>query len=213
MLKNLPFILLLIIFQGFAQEKPIEIEEERRANRLFLYAVNKNLQDFDLKIVVEGTGFRQPKGKPRSIRIPATSRVNVKNLIIERGKQAQYTYELDVTDSLSRRALRKQFELIKIDPKKAITIYLTENCKTCDTIMGSLNKSPYRYRMHDLKQDTLVRSQLGKAFIGASVPLNELENPVISLDGSLFIHIDSYDKLLARLNEEGEPKPIDPDSN
>ncbi|MDC8004352.1 hypothetical protein POV27_09835 [Aureisphaera galaxeae] len=210
--KNLylSLTLLFALFStvAFAQEYKVDIEEERKANRLFLYAVNKNLVDLDVAIKVTGTGFRQRKGVPRKTRVPATSRVNLLSLIIERGKQPVYEYELDITDSLSRRVIRKEFELIKIDPKKNITLYLTEKCQTCDTIVSGLENSPYKYRTYNVAEDEKVREQLGKAFIGASVPLAEMQNPVVMLDGKMYIHIDSYDALMMRVNEEGEVKPI-----
>ena len=49
---------------------------------------------------------------PRPVRVPAASKVMMANLIVERGKRANYTYKLEVNDSLSRRALRKEFEAI-----------------------------------------------------------------------------------------------------
>ncbi|MEM7187322.1 MAG: hypothetical protein AAF466_11750 [Bacteroidota bacterium] len=194
---------------SFAQEVPLEIEEERKANRLFLNVVNKNLQDFDVAITVEGTGFRQRKGAPRKVRVPATSRVNLISLVIERGKQPNYTYKLDVSDSLSRRVIKREFELIKIRPKKAITLYITEKCETCDTIVSGLEKSPYIYKTLTVNENESVKEQLGKAFVGASVPLAEMKNPVVMLDGKMYIHIASYDDLMMRVEEEGEPKPIE----
>ncbi|GAB5399567.1 MAG: hypothetical protein Aureis2KO_11520 [Aureisphaera sp.] len=205
---SLALLFSLFTSVAFAQDYKVEIEEERKANRLFLYAVNKNLVDLDVAISVTGTGFRQRKGVPRKTRVPATSRVNLLSLIIERGKQPVYEYELDVTDSLSRRVIRKEFKLIKIDPKKAITIYLTEKCRTCDTIISGLENSPYNYRTYDLVENDKVKEQLGKAFIGASVPLADMENPVVMLDGKMYIHIDSYDALMMRVEEEGDVKPL-----
>jgi glutaredoxin len=209
--KNLLLTLtaLLTLTYAFAQEVPLEIEEERKANRLFLNVVNKNLQDFDVAITVEGTGFRQRKGVPRKVRVPATSKVNLISLVIERGKTPQYTYKLDVTDSLSRRVIKKDYELIKIRPKKNITLYLTEKCQTCDTIVAALDKSPYIYKTLSVSENEAVRTQLEKAFVGASVPLAEMENPVVMLDGKMYIHIASYEDLMMRVEEEGEPKPIE----
>ncbi len=194
---------------AFAQEVPLEIEEERKANRLFLNVVNKNLQDFDVAIKVEGTGFRQRKGVPRKVRVPATSKVNLISLVIERGKTPQYTYTLDVSDSLSQRVIKRDYELIKIRPKKAITLYMTEKCQTCDTIIASLEQSPYMYKKLSVSDNETVRAQLEKAFVGASVPLAEMKNPVVMLDGRMYIHIASYEDLMMRVEEEGEPKPIE----
>ncbi|MCH9660844.1 MAG: hypothetical protein K0U54_08020, partial [Bacteroidetes bacterium] len=147
------------------------------------------------------------KGVPRKTRVPATSRVNLLSLIIERGKQPVYDYTLDVTDELSRRVIKKPFDLIKIDPKKSITMYLTEKCVTCDTIMNPLKNSPYKFKTINLAENEEVKAQLGKAFVGASVPLSEMENPVVMLDGKLYVHIASYEELMMRVEEEGEVKP------
>lgn len=202
--KILLSLALLVAFTTtlFAQEYTVDIEDERKANRVMIYAVNKNLVDLDVKIKVSGTGFKQRKGIPRKIRVPATSRVQVLNLIQERRMQAIYTYELEVSDSLTRRSLRKPFELIKIDPKKPITVYIPEGCTNCDTIINPLKKSPYKYREYILAEQPEVKKQLAKAFIGASTPLDEMTRIIVSLGGKMYMNIDDYDELMAKLNEE-----------
>lgn len=200
MIRKIIFAFVALLgFQLYSQEKPIKIVDERVANRLMLYAVNENLQDFDVMLTVEGKNFRQSKGRPRWFRIPATSKVHLKNLIVERGKTPQYTYELEVKDSLSRRALRKPFELIKIDPKKPIIVYIPDNCSNCDSIIDPLNKSVYRYKSYVLSEHPKLKEQLGKAFIGASRPLDSVDTFILSLGGGLYLNMKTYDELLKEL--------------
>ena len=63
--------LFLFVFSMQAQKIPIKIEDELVKNRLNLYAINKNLIDYDITVIVKGTGFKQRAGKPRLTRIPA----------------------------------------------------------------------------------------------------------------------------------------------
>lgn len=194
----LALTLYLNVTNTFAQEKPITIEEERVANRLMLYAVNENLVDLDVKITVSGTNFRQSKAVPRFIRVPSTSRVHVANLMLKRGVQPSYTYELEVNDSLSRRALKKPFKKIRIAPKKNITIYITEGCTSCDTIVNPLERSPYKYTAHNLAEKPEIKSQLAKAMPS----LDTITRPVISLNGSLYTEIKTFEELIEKLNGE-----------
>ncbi|NND64200.1 MAG: hypothetical protein HKN48_13505 [Flavobacteriaceae bacterium] len=209
MYKNLLtclFALLLTTPILFAQEYTVEIEEEQKANRLFLNAVNKNLVDLDVAIKVEGTGFRQRKGIPRKVRVPATSKVNLISLIVERGQQAMYTYTLDVTDSLSRRVIRKEFEKIKIDPKLPITIYIPENCTNCDSIIAPLNETPYKYKAYKISEDENVKNQLERAFANSSRPLETIDTAIITLGGSMYLYLTTFEEMMAKLNEEDEEK-------
>ena len=120
-MKLLPCLFLFLVTTLVAQtDQRVKIVEEKKANRIFLVAENQTETDLDVLLVVEGKGFRQPKGKPRKVRVPAASRVSVKNLIIERGKTPRYTFDLQVFDSLSRRVVRKPATPIKIAPKKSI---------------------------------------------------------------------------------------------
>src|SRR5690606_39587303 len=82
MLKKLLFTLFILLSSTtlFSQEKQIEIVEETKANRLFLYALNKNEQDLDVSITVEGTNFRQTKTVPRMVRVPARSEEHTSEL-------------------------------------------------------------------------------------------------------------------------------------
>ena len=191
-------IVILCLSKGISQEKPITIEEERVANRLMLYAINENLVDLDLKIVVSGTNFRQSKSVPRFIRLPSTSRVHVANLMLTRGVQPSYTYELEVKDSLSRRALKKPFTKIRVSPKKNITVYITENCTSCDTIVNPLERSPYKYTAHNLAEKPEIKKQLSMALPS----LDTITRPIISLNGSLFTELKSFEELLEKLNNE-----------
>lgn len=205
MLKNLILslaILLTLTSITFAQEYTVEIEESRKSNRLFLYVVNKNLVDLDVAITVQGTGFRQRKGIPRKTRVPATSKVNIISLIIERGKQPVYTYTLDVTDSLSRRVIKREFELIKINPKRPITIYIPDNCKNCDSIINPLKKTPFRFKAFKISEDENVQKQLERVFINSSRPLETIDTAIITLGGKMYLYIETFEDMMAKLEED-----------
>lgn len=202
MLKKLPFILLLFLaFVTKAQDRPIKIIDEQKANRLFLYAVNENEKDLDVMITVTGTGFRQSKAKPRLTRIPATSKVNIKSLIIERGKTPSYEYELVVNDSLSRRALKRPFELIKIEAKRPILIYRTEKCTTCDTLIANLEKSIYLFKTEKLSDQPKMEAYLTKSLANSATPLESLTTPILNLGGKIFVDIETYEQLMDKLKE------------
>ncbi|WGF91924.1 hypothetical protein [Aequorivita marisscotiae] len=185
----------------FSQNKQIEIVEEEKPSRLFLYGLNKTEKDLDVTITVKGSNFRQSKSAPRPVRIPAASKVLLANLIVERGKIAHYTYTLDVNDSLSRRAMRRSFEPIKIEPKKKVIIYITESCTSCDTLVSSLNKSHYLYTVHRFSEKPELKEQLAPAFANSTVKIDSVTTPIISLDGTLHVKIEDYDQLLEELNK------------
>jgi len=200
-MKNIICTLVLLITCQFifAQEKEITISEKRVANRLMLYAVNENLVDLDVKMSVEGTGFRQSKAKPRLVRVPATSKVHMLNLMVTKGMQPVYTANVISSDSLSRRALRKPFDKIKIAPPRSLTIYITDNCVTCDTIMSQLHASPYLFTEHILSEKPNIKEQISKAFVGASTPIDEVQNPIVSILGKVYINIEDYESLMDTL--------------
>jgi len=195
---SLFLLLLLSVPLIFAQEKNVKIVEEKIANRLALYAVNGSETDYDVMITVSGKNFRQSKGKPRLVRVPQASKVHLKNLILTKGKFPQYTYELVVNDSLSRRALRKPFTNIKIKPKKLITIYVTENCPTCDSIINPLNESKYKFTSIVLADRPEVKEGLKRV-----IPkLDSIQKPIVSLGGKIFPEVENYDQLMEELNKD-----------
>ncbi len=193
----------------FAQDRPVKIVDEKLNNRLMIYAMNENEIDLDVSIVIEGTGFRQSKGRPRLFRVPAASKVHIASLIIERGRRAVYTYKLTVNDSLSRRVVRKPFEQIKIDPRKNILVYLKEGCFTCDSIVRKLDSSYYNYRTMNLEEKPEVKEFLIRTFKYTKTPYDSIHNPIVSLGGILYSEIENYEQLLEKLNEE--PKSDDPE--
>lgn len=201
--KYLLFVLLFSISATpvFSQDKQIEIVEEEKPSRLFLYGLNKTEQDLDVTITVEGTNFRQSKSVPRAVRIPAASKVLLTNLMVERGKKANYTYKLEVSDSLSRRAMRRDFEAIKIDPKKKVIIYISENCVDCDSLVSDLDKSKYLYTALRFSEKPELKDQLAPAFANSTVKIDSITTPIISLDGTLHVKIEDYDQLLEELNK------------
>jgi hypothetical protein len=202
MKKSIPFILFLFFINTYSQEKQIEIVSERKANRLMLYAVNKNEQDFDVMITVKGTNFRQSNRKPRLVRLPAASKVHLHNLIIDRGKNPYYTYDLVVKDSLSHRALKKEVIPVKITPKKFITIYLPDEFTDHNKIIDSLSQSRYLFTEIKINEKPTVRETLNKILKYHETPLDSIRNPIVSLGGSIYPSIKNYSELLEELQKK-----------
>ena len=202
MKKILLFFVFLFLNQVNAQEIPIEIIDEKISNRIRIYAINRNEKDYDVMITIKGSNFRQSKSKPRLIRVPATSKVHLKDLIVTRGEQAVYTYDLIVNDSLSRRAIKKEYKLIKIKPKKLITIYITDNCTNCNSFIHSLAQNRYLFSILTLNEKPKAREALQKAFENKNIPLDSIQNEIVSLGGHLYINIENYQQLLEKLNTE-----------
>lgn len=204
---SLSFLLLITTATVLSQEYTVEIEDKLENNKLLIYAVNKNLVDLDVSIEVEGSGFRARAGRQLLYRVPATSKVNIATLIVERGWQAMYTYKLHVSDSLSRRVRKVPFELIKIDPKKPITLFVPKNCMTkCDTLISSLNESPYKYRKVTIEEDERVKQQLSGALVGGMERLDTMDTPIISIGGKMYVSLERYEEIMARMEEEDEVK-------
>ncbi len=196
---KLLLLLLFVVVKTNAQDTPLRVETKDIPNRLAFYAVNENEQDFDVQIKIAGTNFRQSQGRPRWVRVPAASKVHLKTIVLTRGKRPNYTYDLLVNDSLSRRALKKEFERIKIKPKKSITVYITDGCLSCDSITDPLDASNYKYIKHLLSEKPEIRDQL-KGYLPAAI--DSIKTPILNIGGRLFTQIESYDKLLAELNKD-----------
>ena len=190
-----------IVINVKAQERPIKIITEEIPKRIQFYAINENEQDFDVMIVISGTNFRQSKARPRFIRVPATSKVHLKTILPLRGKKPTYTYELTVNDSLSNRALKKEFENIKIEPDKRIIVYIPENCATCDSLIRPLSEGKYLFSSFKLSENPKIKEQLGRS-MGKSIVLDSLETPILNLGGRLHTKIETYDQLLEALQKD-----------
>ncbi|GAA3658192.1 hypothetical protein [Flavivirga jejuensis] len=190
-------ILLCITFQINAQETPLRVVTKDIPNRLAFYVINENKQDFDVQITISGTNFRQSQSRPRWIRIPGASKVHLKSIFLIRGKKPNYTYDLKVNDSLSKRALKKEFERIKIKPKKSITVYITEKCINYDSIIQALEKSNYKYTVYILSEKPKIKNQLKNYLF----EIDSIKTPIINLGGKLFTNPITYDELLEELNK------------
>ncbi|MDO5968346.1 hypothetical protein Q4Q35_00865 [Flavivirga aquimarina] len=190
--------LLCIAFQINAQETPLRVVTKDIPNRLAFYVINENKQDFDVQITISGTNFRQSQSRPRWVRIPGASKVHLKSIFLIRGKKPNYTYDLKVNDSLSKRALKKAFERVKIKPEKSITVYITEKCINCDSIIQALEHSNYKYIAYILSEKSEIKNQL-KNYLPE---IDTIKTPIINLGGKLFTNLIAYDKLLEELNKE-----------
>lgn len=175
--------------------------DEQVNNRLNIFALNNTLKDYDVAITIKGTGFREPRSMGRKIRVPGRSKVNLISLVIERDKTPQYAYELEISDSLSRRVLRKEFELIKITPQNPITLIIPQNCTSCDTLMSHLDESPYNYKVEKLTENENMRTQLTPFLRSSGVDPETIENPVVMIGGKMHVDINNYPDLVAKLEE------------
>ncbi|MBT8294218.1 MAG: hypothetical protein KJN70_13170 [Eudoraea sp.] len=200
-MRALLIAFLLGTTMALSQQRPIKIVTEELPNRLAFYAVNENEQDLDVMLKIKGTNFRQSSARPRLIRVPATSKVHMKTVVVIRGKRPSYTYDLVVNDSLSRRALKKDFKLIKIKPRKQIMVYVPENCQNCDSLIVQLSNSKYLFKMQNLGERPEIKDQLNRSFANA-ILLDSLETPIINLGGKLFTRIENYEQLLAELKKD-----------
>lgn len=202
MIKYILLFLLFFTTQANSQDNPVKIVDEEIRNRLALYAVNESETDYDVLLTVSGTGFKQRAGKPRWMFVPSASKVLINTLIIERGKRVNYTYEIQINDSLSRRSLRKPTEPVKIKPKKPITVFITKDCRTCDTLIKKLEQGKYQYKTHILSEKPEIREQIDRVLSQSKIPLDSLKTPIISLAGKLYTQIEDHDGLIEAMNEE-----------
>ena len=202
MIKYILLFLLFFTIQANAQDNPVKIVDEEIRNRLALYAVNESETDYDVLLTVSGTGFKQRAGKPRWMFVPSASKVLINTLIIERGKRVNYTYDIQINDSLSRRSLRKPTEPVKIKPKKQITVFITKDCRTCDTLIKKLEQGKYQYKSHILSEKPEIREQIDRVLSQSKIPLDSLKTPIISLAGKLYTQIEGHDGLIEAMNEE-----------
>ncbi|WP_298926587.1 hypothetical protein [uncultured Allomuricauda sp.] len=201
------FCLCLYFPQLYAQANSVKVVEKESNNRITFFAVNETFQDYDVLFEVKGTNFRQSAAKPRLIRVPATSKVHLKTIILFRDKKPVYTKKLIVNDSLSKRALKKEFEILdipppKIKPKKQITIYTTNNCNTCDSIVTKLTDENYLFRNVLLNENPEVKKQVGSFLAKSPEQMDTITSPIISLGGKLYSWIKSYAELQEELNRE-----------
>lgn len=200
MLKKI-IVFLFIIGNAYGQNSDIKITDETKNNRLFVYALNQSEKDYDVKITITGKNIRQSRAKPRLIRVPAATKVLLKSLIIERNKQPSYTYDLEVNDSLSIRVLKPPAKSIRINPKKQIVLYLSDNCQSCDSILSGLNSSKYIFTTINLSEKPDVKERM-KTYLEGTIPsLDTLANPVVSLGGVLHTKINSYANLIEEMNK------------
>lgn len=202
-MKGFLVFLLATTSTVLAQESLVMVKEERKGNRLAFYALNEDEKPYDVLFKVKGSNFRQSAAKPRLTRVPATSKVHLKTIILYRDKAPQYTYTLIKNDSLSKRALKKEYTPIKvapkpIQPKKHITVYTMPNCASCDSIVQRLNDNLYIFRHIDLNEKAKIREALS-ATLGQS--LDSLKQPIVNLGGHLYTWIRDYETLLSELEK------------
>lgn len=202
-MKIVTLLLVLITGAVSAQDPLVTIKEEQKGNRLAFYALNEDDKPYDVLFEIKGSNFRQSAAKPRLTRVPATSKVHLKTIILYRDKKPEYTYSLKTSDNLSRRALKKEYTLIEvpprpIKPKKHITIYTTPMCNSCDSIIQSLKDNLYIFKQIDLSEKAKIKESLS-ATLGK--PLDSLKQPIVNLGGHLYTWIKDYETLISELEK------------
>lgn len=200
------FLFCLGWFPLNAQLGPIKVTEKKSKNRITFFAVNETHTDYDVLFEVKGSNFRQSAAKPRLIRVPSASKVHLKTIILLRDKKPLYTKSLKVNDSLSKRALKKEYEKLvipppKITPSKPITVYTAKTCAPCDSIVARLTKQNYIFRAVSLDEKPQVKEQLGKFLAKSTEEMDSITSPIVSLGGRLYTWIADYEQLLEELEK------------
>ena len=185
----------------FAQKRNVRVIEEKIPNRIAMYVINENEQDLDIKMTITGTNIRQSRAKPRFIRVPGASKVHMKTIILIRGKTPSYSYELEVRDSLSNRALKKEYEKVRIKPSKPVVVYLTPNCESCDSLLLAMDQGKYILTSLNLAEKPEIQDQLQLAF-GQDMPIDSLSTPIVNIGGKLYTTLENYKQITEKMKEE-----------
>lgn len=162
-----------------------------------VYAINESEKDYDVKVTISGSNFRQSLAQPRFTRIPAASKVFIKPLIPFRDKKAVYHFDVELNDSLSDRSIIREFEKIKLKPPKPIIMYYPRICRGCDSLLTSLEKGNYQYEVRYLSETPETRVQLEQLFGGQQ--LDSLELPIMNIGGKLYRNLESYQQVIEKL--------------
>ena len=192
---------------GYSQANLVKVTETKSKNRIAFYAENHSFTDYDVFFEVKGSNFRQSAAKPRWIRVPGASKVHLKTIILLRDKQPLYTKTLKTNDSLSKRALKKEYQVLdipppKIKPKKPITIYTSTACEACDSIVDQLNTQNFIFRSVSLDENPEIKEQLGTFLAKSTQEMDSLSSPIISLGGKLYSWITTFDRMMEEIEKE-----------
>ncbi|UOY07237.1 glutaredoxin [Muricauda sp. SCSIO 64092] len=203
----LTLLLCLMATFAWAQKGTVMVTETKSKNRIAFFAENRTFTDYDVLFEIKGTNFRQSAAKPRWIRVPAASRVHLKTIVLLRDKRPIYTKTLKTNDSLSKRALKKEFEVLdipppKIRPKKQITIYTSKGCDACDSIVNQLNSQNFIFRSVSLDESPEVKEQLGQFLSRTAQEMDALSSPIISLGGKLYSRITTFDRMMEEMEKD-----------
>ena len=190
-----------------AQVGTVKVTETKSRNRIAFFAENRTFTDYDVLFEIKGTNFRQSTAKPRWIRVPAASRVHLKTIILFRDKEPVYTKTLKTNDSLSKRAWKREFEVLdipppKVRPKKQITIYTSKGCDACDSIVGQLNSQNFIFRSVSLDENPEIKEQLGQFLSKSTQEMDSLSSPIISLGGRLYSRITTFDRMMEEMEKD-----------
>nr|WP_298998792.1 glutaredoxin domain-containing protein [uncultured Allomuricauda sp.] len=191
----------------YAQPASIKVVETKSKNRITFFAENKTYADYDVLFEVKGKNFRQSAAKPRWIRVPAASKVHLKTIILLRDKTPVYSKIFKTSDSLSKRAVKKEYTKLdlpppKVKPKKQITIYTFQGCDTCDSIVSKLNTKNFLFRSVSLDKNPEVKEQLAKYLSKSTQEMDSLSSPIISLGGRLYSWITNFDQMMEELEKD-----------
>ncbi|UII76427.1 hypothetical protein LV716_01185 [Flagellimonas sp. HMM57] len=209
-MKSMAYMTILLCFtMTFArpQVDAVKVTETKSRNRIAFFAENRTFTDYDVLFEVKGTNFRQSTAKPRWIRVPAASRVHLRTIVLLRDKRPVYTKTLRTNDSLSKRAWKKEFEVLnipppKIKPNKQITIYTSKECDVCDSIVAQLNSQNFIFRSFSLNEEPGIKEQLGQVLSKSAQEMDSLSSPIISLGGKLYSRITTFDRMMEEMEKD-----------
>ncbi len=204
---TLTLLLCLTATFTWAQNGTVKVTETKSRNRIAFFAENRTFTDYDVLFEVKGSNFRQSTFKARWIRVPAASRVHLKTIVLLRGKQPVYTKTLRTNDSLSKRAWKKEFEVLdipppKVRPKRQITIYTFKGCDACDSIIRRLNSQNFIFRSVSLDESPEIKEQLSQFLSRSAQEMDSLSSPIISLGGKLYSWITTFDRMMQEVEKE-----------
>ena len=64
-----------------------------------------------------------------------------------------------------------------------------------------MEKSIYLFKTQKLSEEPKMQAYLEKTLVNSATPLPSLTTPIVNLGGKIFVDIETYEQLMAKLKE------------
>ena len=190
------FITTLVVGQ---KEQPIKITSERNENIIKMYAENSGNEAYKIELIINSKGFKHTRECPIIETVPPGVKLYLTSLIAKKEEAAEYSINLKYAPTHPSGKRQIDSDVSDIDLSEGIFVFSKQGCGRCKAVEKYMIDNDIEFTKLDISKNSGDAALMWKQLWDSGFSGNEVNTPVIVVNGDIHYNLNDYNKLLKKI--------------